>query len=346
MKKIALNTLNKIELAEFFTNLNEKKFRADQLFHSVHKHMVFDINDVKGFSNDLKEKISQHAYIKRIKLITVLSSKIDKTKKFLFELEDGQVIESVFMSYDGRNTICVSCQVGCKMGCKFCASTKAGFVRHLSVAEILSQLYMVERELDEKINNIVFMGIGEPLDNYDNIVKTIEILNHEDGKNMSQRNMTLSTSGLVPKIYELADLKLAINLAVSFHYPFNEERSSFMPVNQSYNIESLIEACDYYFEKTGRRVSYEYLLVQGLNDTQKHGEELIKLFAGKNIHINLIGLNEIDEFNYKSSNSENMIRFRDQLQKKGLNATIRQSKGIDIDGACGQLRVNYIGEEP
>lgn len=346
MKKIALNTLNKIELAEFFTNLNEKKFRADQLFHSVHKHMVFDINDVKGFSNDLKEKISQHAYIKRIKLITVLSSKIDKTKKFLFELEDGQVIESVFMSYDGRNTICVSCQVGCKMGCKFCASTKAGFVRHLSVAEILSQLYMVERELDEKINNIVFMGIGEPLDNYDNIVKTIEILNHEDGKNMSQRNMTLSTSGLVPKIYELADLKLAINLAVSFHYPFNEERSSFMPVNQSYNIESLIEACDYYFEKTGRRVSYEYLLVQGLNDTQIHAEELIKLFAGKNIHINLIGLNEIDEFNYKSSNSENMIRFRDQLQKKGLNATIRQSKGIDIDGACGQLRVNYIGEEP
>lgn len=345
MKKYELNSLNKIELQEYLENLGEKKFRANQLFEHIHKHKVESLDDITVFSKQLREKIKENGFLNQIKLVGTFKSQIDETQKFLFELHDGQIIETVFMSYDNRNTICVSCQVGCKMGCSFCASTKAGFKRDLTVAEITSQVYMVEKILDQNINNIVFMGIGEPLDNYDNMVKTILILNDPSGKNLSQRSMTLSTSGLADRIIDLADLNLSINLAVSFHYPFDKQRSEFMPVNKRYDIKTLLKACDYYFEKTGRRVSFEYVLVDGLNDTDAHVDKLVELFRGKNIHINLIPLNEISEFKYSASKKSNIKAFQDRLNKRGINTTLRNKKGADIEGACGQLRVNYIGEK-
>lgn len=344
MKKYELNSINKNELKDLFESIGEKGYRADQLFEHIHKHRVFDIDHITVFSKDLKAKTKDLGYINKLELVRVIDSQIDNTKKFLFKLMDGQIIETVFMEYQDRNTICVSCQVGCKMGCKFCASTKAGFKRNLTTAEIVSQIYCVENYLGETINNIVFMGIGEPLDNYDNMVRAILILNDPSGKNLSQRSMTLSTSGLANRIVDLADLKLSINLAVSFHYPFDEQRSSFMPVNNKYSISQLLRACDYYFEQTGRRVSFEYVLVDGLNDTEKHIDKLVQLFKGKNIHINLIPLNEIDEFQYKTSKDASIKNFADKLNKRGLNATVRNKRGSDIEGACGQLRVNYIGE--
>lgn len=344
MNKINLVSLNKDKLEALMLELGEKKFRANQVFEAIHKKKIDSIDDITVLSKDFRKILSEKAEIYYPEILKIFESKIDSTKKFLLKLEDGQIIETVFMQYEGRNTICVSCQVGCKMGCSFCASTKAGFVRHLSVGEILSQVYVVEKALNVNINNIVFMGIGEPLDNYENIIDVIYMLNHKLGKNMSQRSMTLSTSGLANKIYDLADLNLAINLAVSFHYPFDKERSQFMPVNKRFPIKDLLKACDYYFDKTGRRVSFEYVLVDGLNDTQRHIDELHRLFKGKNIHINLIPLNEIDEFNYKSSKDKNIENFSKKLNARGINTTLRNKKGSDIDGACGQLRVNYIGE--
>lgn len=344
MDKINFNSLNKKELEDYFRSIGEKSYRAKQLFEHIHKLRVTSLDEVTVFSKKLRESLKAEGDLVWPEVVEIFESKLDSTRKFLLKLEDGNIIETVYMPYDDRNTICISSQVGCKMGCKFCASTKAGFVRNLSSSEIISQIYLVEKYLDTTINNIVYMGIGEPLDNYDNVVKSIRLLTDKDGKNISQRGITLSTSGLADKIRRLANEGLAINLAVSFHYPFDDERSLFMPVNKMHNIGDLISACDYYFDKTGRRVSYEYVLVDGLNDTDRHVAELCDLFKGKNIHINLIPLNEIDEFNYRSSRKDNIKSFVDKIRKKGLNATLRNKKGADIEGACGQLRVNYIGE--
>lgn len=344
MDKINFNSLNKKELEDYFTSIGEKTYRAKQLFEHIHKLRVSSLDEVTVFSKKLRERIKDDGYLVWPEIVEIFESRLDSTKKFLLKLEDGQIIETVFMPYEDRNTICISSQVGCKMGCKFCASTKAGFIRNLSSSEIISQIYLVEKHLDTTINNIVYMGIGEPLDNYENVVKSIRLLTDKDGKNISQRGITLSTSGLTEKIRRLANEDLAINLAVSFHYPFDDERSRFMPVNKKHNIAELLDACDYYFDKTGRRVSYEYVLVDGVNDTDKHINKLVDLFKGKNIHINLIPLNEIDEFNYRSSRAGNINYFVEKIRKKGLNATLRNKKGADIEGACGQLRVNYIGE--
>lgn len=345
MKKYEYNSLNKEMFKELMISLGEKPFRAKQFFEHLHKHKIYNIQNITVFSKDLRKKLEDEGFINKPEIIQVFESKIDETKKFLIKLFDNQIIETVFMPYESRNTLCISSQVGCKMGCTFCASTKAGFVRSLNTSEILSQIYLVENYLNTNINNIVFMGIGEPLDNFDNVVNAIKILNDEDGKNLSQRNITLSTSGLVDKIIQLADLELSINLAVSFHYPFDEQRSEFMPINKKYNIDALLDVCHYYFDKTGRRVSFEYVLVHGLNDTDKHINKLVELFKHKNIHINLIPLNEIKEFNYKSSSQNNIKDFQSKLEKNGINSTIRNKKGADIEGACGQLRVNYIGEK-
>ncbi|MDO5027144.1 MAG: 23S rRNA (adenine(2503)-C(2))-methyltransferase RlmN [Tissierellia bacterium] len=344
MREYEYNSINRAELKELMTSLGEKAFRGDQLFEQMHKHRIFDLEEMTVFSKQLKDKLLDYGYVNKPEITRVYESKIDGTKKFLVRLRDGQIIETVFMPYKDRNTLCISSQVGCKMGCTFCASTKAGFVRSLTSAEIVSQIYLIENYLDTNINNIVFMGIGEPLDNFDNVVGAIYILNDKHGKNLSQRSMTLSTSGLADKIYSLAELNLSINLAVSFHYPFDDERSEFMPINKKFNIKDLLEACKYYFDKTSRRVSFEYVLVQGLNDTDDHVNKLVDLFKYKNIHINLIPLNEIKEFNYKSSNQNSIRAFQEKLEKEGINSTIRNKKGADIEGACGQLRVNYIGE--
>ncbi len=344
MDKINFNSLNKKELEDYFESIGEKSYRAKQLFEQIHRTRVTSLDEVTVFSKKLREKLKEDGRLEWPELVEIYESKLDGTKKFLLKLADGQIVETVFMPYEDRNTICISSQVGCKMGCSFCASTKAGFMRDLTSSEIISQIYLVERYLDTTINNIVYMGIGEPLDNYDNVLKSIHLLTDKDGKNISQRSITLSTSGLTDNIRKLANEGLSINLAVSFHYPFDEERSQFMPVNRKHNISDLIRACDYYFDRTGRRVSYEYVLVDGLNDTERHIEKLAELFEGKNIHINLIPLNEIDEFSYKSSRADNIKAFVEKIRKKGLNATLRNKKGADIEGACGQLRVNYIGE--
>lgn len=343
MKKYEYNSLNKEKLKSLVISLGEKSFRANQLFEQLHKHMIFDFKDMTVFAMKLKEKFMESGYINKPEIIHVYESSIDGTKKFLIKLMDDQVIETVFMPYENRNTLCISSQVGCKMGCTFCASTKSKFIRSLTTAEIVSQIYLVESFLDTNINNIVFMGIGEPLDNFDNVVEAIYILNDKAGKNLSQRNITLSTSGLVDKIYDLADLNLSINLAISFHYPFDDERSKYMPINKKYNIDELLKACSYYFNKTKRRISFEYVLVKDLNDTDKHIHKLVDLFRHKNIHINLIPLNEIKEFDHKSSSEQSIYNFQKKLEKFGINSTVRNKKGSDIEGACGQLRVNYIG---
>ncbi len=344
MNKIEINSLYLDELEDFFLSLGEKKFRAGQMFEFLHKNKNFDLQDNTVFSEKLKNKISENSYINKPVIEQKFSSNYDGTVKYLLRLEDDQIIESVFMPYEDRNTICISSQVGCKMGCKFCASTKASFVRSLSPAEIVSQVYLIENDLDEKISSIVLMGIGEPLDNYDNVIKAIRILNDEKGKNLGQRHITLSTSGLADKVRDLAEEDLAINLAISLHYPFDDQRASFMPVNHRYKIRDIIAASDYYFEKTGRRVSYEYVLIEGLNDTDDHINELVNLFRGKNIHINLIPLNEIAEFDYKSSENSRIEEFNKILNSKGLNSTVRNKKGFDIDAACGQLRISYKEE--
>lgn len=345
MEKIQLNSLKLSELEQFFLDINEKKYRARQLFEFLHKKKEFDLENITVFSKDLISKISYIAYVNTPNILRVYESALDNTKKFLIRLEDKNIIETVFMGYGDRNTLCISSQIGCKMGCSFCASTKAKFVRNLSVAEILSQIYLVENFLGENINNIVYMGIGEPLDNFETTVNSILILNDRFGKNLSQRSITVSTSGLVDKIYDLANLDLSINLAISLHYPFDEQRSLFMPINRKYGLFQLIEACEYYFDKTGRRVSYEYVLIEGLNDSDSHIDKLSKMFENKNIHINLIPLNEIEEFKYNSLRADKAKEFQKKLSKVGLNSTIRQKKGEDIEGACGQLRISYESGE-
>lgn len=345
MDRIELNSLSLNELEKVFTDLGEKPFRAKQLFEHMHKHKIFDLDLISVFSGSLKNKLKAIGFINNPQIACVYESKIDKTKKFLIKLQDKSIIETIFMDYGDRKTLCISSQVGCKMGCTFCASTKAKFRRDLTSGEIVSQIYLIENYLSEKINNIVFMGIGEPLDNYDNVVKAIRFLNDEKGKNLSQRAITLSTSGLANKIDSLAEENLSINLAISLHYPSNWQRKEFMPVNKKFPIETLMAAADRYFEKTGRRVSFEYVLIKGLNDSDTHIRDLHKLFEGKNIHINLIPLNEINEFDYEAVDDNMALNFQKKLKKAGINSTIRQKKGIDIDAACGQLRISYEGSD-
>ncbi len=259
----------------------------------------------------------------------------------MLELEDKNIIEAVFMEYNNRNTICISSQVGCKMGCKFCASTKNGLERSLSASEIIEEIYLLERE-NSNINNIVIMGIGEPLDNFSNIEKFIKIITDSKGRNLSHRAITISTVGLVDKIYELADLGYDINLAVSLHYAFDEKRMIYMPSAKKYKIKEIVKACDYYLDKTKRRISYEYVVIDGVNNLEEDIDQLESLFKGKNIHINLIPLNPIEEFKHSKTKSNVMEEFQKKLSKKGLNATIRRSMGSDIDASCGQLRNNYV----
>lgn len=344
MNNIELNSLYLDELEDFFISIGEKKFRAKQMFEFLHKNKNFDLEDNTVFSDKLKKKVAENSYINKPVIEAKYKSDYDGTVKYLLRLKDDQIIETVFMPYGDRNTVCISSQVGCKMGCKFCASTKANFVRSLSPAEIISQIYLIENDLDERISSVVIMGIGEPLDNYDNVIKAIRLLNDERGKNLGQRHITLSTSGLADKVKDLAEEDLAINLAISLHYPFDDQRSSFMPVNHRFKIRDIVAASDYYFEKTGRRVSYEYVLIEGLNDTDDHINELVNLFRGKNVHINLIPLNEIKEFDYKSSENNRIEEFNKILNSKGLNSTVRNKKGFDIDAACGQLRISYKEE--
>lgn len=342
MKKNIKN-YNIEELKEIIEGLGEKKYRAEQIFSWIYKENVTSFDDMTNLSIELREKLKENFDLHVFKIITKQESK-DGTKKYLFDVLDGNAIETVLMEYKHGYTICVSSQIGCKMGCKFCASTGIKFVRSLEAGEIVEQLLAVERDQGIKISNVVFMGIGEPLDNYDNVLKAVELINNQKGINIGARHISISTSGLVPKIYRLADENLQCTLSISLHSASNEKRSEMMPVNNTYNIEELMKACKYYIEKTNRRISFEYALAKENNDNLDDAKNLVKLLKGMLCHVNLIPINKIEGGTFIKSTNENIIKFRDYLNDHGIVATIRRELGSDIDAACGQLRKKEVNK--
>ncbi len=342
IEKVDVKSLNLKELEEFLLSLGEKKFRAKQIYEWMHIHHVTSFDEMTNLSKNLRETLKEKADLTVLEEELVQISKIDGTRKYLFALADGNMIESVLMKYKHGNSVCVSSQVGCRMGCRFCASTLDGLVRNLTPSEILEQIYRIQESIGERISNVVVMGSGEPMDNYDNIVKFIELLTDEHGLHISQRNLTVSTCGLVPRMKQLADLKLQITLALSLHASSQEKRKELMPVANSYELSEVLDACRYYFDKTGRRITFEYSLVGGVNDTDEDAERLGKLGSGMNCHINLIPVNPIKERDYVQSDHEEILKFKNKLEKNGINVTIRREMGRDIDGACGQLRKKFL----
>ena len=327
------------ELKEELKNLGEKPFRAEQIFKWLFSDRVQTFEEMTNLSLELREKLSKNYRIGSFEIVRKLES-VDGTKKYLFDVgdEEGNLIESVLMSYHHGYTICVSSQIGCKMGCKFCASTGIPFSRSLESGEIVEQILAIEKDSNIRISNIVFMGIGEPLDNFDNVMNAIKIINHPKGLNIGARHISISTSGLVPKIYELADNKLQCTLSISLHSSNNKKRSEMMPINNAYPIEELMKACRYYIEVTNKRISFEYALAKDNNDNLEDAKELVKLLKGMLAHVNLIPINKIEDGAYTKSTNENIIKFRDYLNDNGIVATIRRELGSDIDAACGQLR--------
>lgn len=338
MKKLDIKSMNTEELTEALKAMGEPKFRASQIFDWLHVKKVKSFAEMTNLSKALISKLEEEFFITALEIEKRLQSKIDGTVKYLFKLPDGEFVESVLMKYHHGLSICVSTQVGCKMGCSFCASTKAGFVRNLLPSEILEQIYEAQRDAGERISNVVLMGIGEPLDNYDNVIKFLELISDEKGNNLSLRHLSLSTCGLVDRIYQLAELKLGLTLSISLHASNDKIRSSTMPVNNRYNIEELLKACRYYAKVTGRRISFEYALISGVNDSKENARELASLLSGMLCHVNLIPVNEIKERDFKKGTKQSIIDFQNNLIKFGINATIRRTLGTDVNAACGQLR--------
>ena len=335
MKNIKDYTLE--ELKEEIKNLGEKPFRAEQIFKWLYEDKVLSFDDMTNLSIELRNKLKEMYEIKQFEILKKQVAS-DGTKKYLFDLLDGNAIETVLMQYHHGYSLCVSSQVGCKMGCKFCASTGIPFVRNLTTGEILEQIMAVERDENIRISNVVFMGIGEPLDNYDNVVKAIHLINNPKCLNIGARHISISTSGLVPKIYKLAEENIQCTLSISLHATTNEQRSKMMPVNNTYHIEELLQACKDYIEKTNRRISFEYALAKENNDNLEDAKRLVKLLKGMLCHVNLIPINKIENGEFTKSSNENIIKFRDYLNEHGIVATIRRELGSDIDAACGQLR--------
>ena len=332
------------DLKKEFTEMNEKPFRAEQVFKWIYESKVTSFDEMTNLSLELREKLKENYTMCNFKILRKQESS-DGTKKYLFDILDGNAIESVLMSYHHGYTICVSSQVGCKMGCKFCASTGINFVRSLTSGEIVEQILAVERDNNIRISNVVFMGIGEPLDNYDNVVNAIRIINNPKGINIGARHISVSTSGLVPKIYKLAEENIQCTLSISLHATTNEKRSSMMPVNNRYPIEELLQACRDYIEKTNRRISFEYALAKDNNDNLDDAKELVKLLKGMLCHVNLIPINKIENGAFSKSSNENIMKFRDYLNAHGIVATIRRELGSDIDAACGQLRRKNLNKK-
>ncbi len=339
MKKDILSCTEE-ELCSDMETLGEKKFRGKQVYEWLHTKRVHDFTKMSNISSSLRIKLYENYYANSIKIVRKLESSLDNTVKYLYELSDGSHIESVIMEYKHGNSLCISTQVGCKMGCNFCASTIAGFKRNLMPSEMLLQVYEAERDSGRHIDSLVLMGIGEPLDNFDNVVKFLRIISYETGKNLSLRHVSLSTCGLVDRIYELAEYRFGLTLSVSLHAVTDEKRSGIMPVNKRYPISELIKACRDYIGKTGRRISFEYAVIHGVNDSREDAEGLIKLLKGINCHVNLIPVNQIKERNYRSDKNS-LYAFMEMLEKGGLNVTVRRTLGADIDAACGQLRREY-----
>lgn len=325
------------ELKNELKEMGEKPFRAEQIFKWLYEEKVQSFDEMTNLSLELREKLKNSYTMCNFNILKKQESK-DGTIKYLFDVLDGNAIETVLMRYHHGNSICVSSQIGCKMGCKFCASTGINFIRNLTSGEIVEQIIRVEQDIKERISNVVFMGIGEPLDNYENVVNAIKMINYPKGLNIGARHISVSTSGLVPKIYQLAEENIQCTLSISLHATNNEKRSSMMPVNKTYPIEELLQACKDYIAKTNRRISFEYALAKDNNDNLEDAKELVKRLKGLLCHVNLIPINKIENGEFDKSSNENIMRFRDYLNAHGIVATIRRELGSDIDAACGQLR--------
>ncbi len=325
------------ELKKEFMAIGEKPYRAEQVFKWLYTTDITTFDEMSNLSKELREKLKQEYSICEYKILKKQESS-DGTKKYLFDVLDGNAIETVLMSYHHGYSICVSSQIGCKMGCKFCASTGIPFIRNLTSGEIIEQILAVQRDEKIKVSNIVFMGIGEPFDNYNNVINAIKIINNPKGLNIGARHISVSTSGIVPKIYEYADEDLQCTLSISLHATTNEKRSEMMPINNAYNIEELMKACDYYIKKTNKRISFEYALAKDNNESLEDAKKLVQLLKGMLCHVNLIPINKIENGKYTKSTNENIIKFRDYLNDNKITATIRRELGSDIDAACGQLR--------
>ncbi len=336
-----IKSLTMEELDGFLTEeLQQPKYRAKQVFDWLHKKMCGGFDEMTNLSKELREKLAAKAELRDVRQVAVQESK-DGTRKYLFALGDEERIESVFLPHDYGNAVCISSQVGCRMGCTFCASTLSGLSRNLTASEMLSQVYGISKDTGVRIDHVVVMGMGEPLDNYENLIRFLVLIADPNGQNLSMRNLTVSTCGLTNEIRRLAEEKLPITLALSLHAPTQEKREALMPVAHKYPLDEVIEACRFYFEKTGRRVTFEYSLIAGKNDSEEDAAELGALLAGMNCHVNLIPVNPVEERGYAQPDQSAVLRFQNKLEKKGINSTIRRGMGRDIDGACGQLRRRF-----
>lgn len=342
MTRTDLRSMTLEELQLFIGEMGEAKFRAKQIFQWLHQKQVSSFGEMTNLSQKLREKLEETAKISGVEMVEKLVSKEDGTRKYLFALENGSIIESVLMQYEYGNTVCVSTQAGCRMGCKFCASTLDGVERSLTAGEMLAQVYEIQRDLGARISGVVLMGSGEPLDNYDNVIQFIHLLNDPQGQNMGQRHITLSTCGLIEKMYELAEVNLQITLAVSLHAPNDEIRRQIMPVAKANPIDRLFQTCVDYADRTGRRITFEYALIQGVNDSDACARELGQRLHGMLCHVNLIPMNPVKERAFTKSNTARVHRFAEIVQQSGVETTIRRRLGSDIDAACGQLRRRYM----
>ena len=342
MEKKDIVSYNYDELQDEIKSIGEKPFRAKQIYAWLHEKLAEEFDEMTNLSKALREKLDQAYEIRKVKVVAHQISKVDPTEKFLFELEDGNRIESVLMKYNYGNSVCISSQVGCRMGCRFCASTLDGLERNLTTSEMLRQIYQIQKMTGERVSNVVVMGTGEPLDNYDNFVKFIHMLSDEHGLNISQRSITASTCGIVPNIHRLAGEGLQITLALSLHGSSQEKRKKLMPIANKYSMDEVLDACRNYFDKTGRRITFEYSLVAGVNDSEEDAKQLAGRIKGINCHVNLIPVNPIKERSYVRSTRQAVENFKIKLEKYGINVTIRREMGSDIDGACGQLRKSYM----
>ena len=344
MDKKDIRSLSLDELKIEMESIGEKAFRAKQVYEWLHTKLADSFEEMTNLSKDLREKLDGAYRIPSVKMLERQVSNQDGTNKFLFQLEDGNVVESVLMRYKHGNSVCISSQVGCRMGCKFCASTIGGLERNLLSSEMLGQIYQIQKISGERVSNIVIMGTGEPLDNYDKFVRFIRLVSDENGLNISQRNITVSTCGIVPNIKRLAEEGFQITLALSLHGSTQEKRKTLMPIANKYELSEVLDACDYYFEKTGRRISFEYSLVQGVNDRDEDARELIGILKPRNCHLNLIPVNPIKERDFQKPSRKSAEEFKNRIEKSGVNVTIRREMGSDIDGACGQLRRRYVNK--
>ena len=344
MDKRDILLCSKEEIIEYLLAIGEKKFRGNQIYEWLHVKLTENFEEMTNIPKSLREKLNEDFYIPQIEIVRVLESKIDGTMKFLLKLSDGNVIESVLMKYHHGNSVCISTQVGCRMGCKFCASTLDGLERNLKFSEMLREIYIIQRYSGERVSNIVLMGSGEPMDNYDNVISFVKRISDENGLHISQRNITISTCGIVEKMKEMADTGVQVTLALSLHAADDETRKGLMPIAYKYKISEVLDACRYYFKKTGRRITFEYSLVAGVNDTKEEAAKLVSIIKDINCHVNLIPVNPIKERDFKKSTKVNIEVFKKHLEKNGIYVTIRREMGADIQGACGQLRKSFIEE--